>query len=154
SPPDLCLVVGDVNSTMACAIAAKKMGVRGAHVESGIRSGDWSMPEEINRVVTDSTADWHFTTPELASANLLRGGVDASRIFLVGNTMIDSLLANLPRLRKPAFWDSKGLGAREYLLLTLHRPANVDDEGILASRLAAICNAAGSRIVVFPVHPR
>ncbi|MEY6432356.1 UDP-N-acetylglucosamine 2-epimerase (non-hydrolyzing) [Thioalkalicoccus limnaeus] len=151
---DLCLVVGDVTSTMACAIAAQKLCVPVAHVEGGIRSGDWTMPEEINRMVTDSITNWFFTTSEFANANLRRAGVEESQIFFVGNTMIDTLLANLERLRPPAFWDELGLQRGGYFVLTLHRPANVDQEAALGRMLAAI--AAGTRglPVVFPVHPR
>src|SRR5688572_27206603 len=98
---DVCVVVGDVTSTMACAITAQKMHVPVAHVEAGIRSGDWSMPEEINRLATDAVTDWFFTTSEQAGANLRRAGVDDDRIFFVGNTMIDTLLANMDRLRRP-----------------------------------------------------
>lgn len=107
--PDLCLVVGDVNSTLACAITAKKSGVRVAHVEAGIRSGDILMPEEINRIVTDSITDFFFTTSEFANNNLLNLGVDNKKIFFVGNTMIDTLLFNLKRLKKPAIWDKFNL---------------------------------------------
>ena len=152
--PDLCLVVGDVTSTMACAIAAQKLGVRVAHVEAGIRSGDWSMPEEINRLVTDAITNWFFTTSEVANANLRRAGVTDERIHFVGNTMIDTLLANLPRLRPPAFWDDLGLQPGGYFVLTLHRPANVDEEAGLASLLAAIASSARDLPIVFPVHPR
>src|SRR5690554_3435141 len=126
NPSDLCLVVGDVTSTMACAITAQKLCVPVAHVEAGIRSGDWSMPEEINRMVTDSISNWFFTTSEVANDNLRAAGVDDQRICFVGNTMIDTLLANLPRLQKPAFFDALGLQAGGYVVTTLHRPANVD----------------------------
>ena len=154
TPSRLCLVVGDVTSTMACAIAAQKLCIPVAHVEGGIRSGDWSMPEEINRMVTDSITNWFFTTSEFANANLRKAGVEDERIFFVGNTMIDTLLANLERLRPPAFWDELGLQPGGYFVLTLHRPANVDQETALARMLAAI--AAGTRglPVIFPVHPR
>src|SRR5690606_25802696 len=103
APSRLCLVVGDVTSTMACAIAAQKLRIPVAHVEAGIRSGDWGMPEEINRMVTDSITNWFFTTSEKAGENLRRTGVEPERIFFVGNTMIDTLNANLDRLRPPAF---------------------------------------------------
>lgn len=154
SRSDLCLVVGDVTSTMACAIAAQKLNVGVAHVEAGIRSGDWTMPEEINRMVTDAITNCFFTTSEEANANLRRSGVSEDRIFFVGNTMIDTLLANLPRLRKPAFFDKLGLAEGEYFVTTLHRPANVDTGDGFERLLAAI--AAGTRglPVVFPVHPR
>ncbi len=126
--PDLCLVVGDVNSTMACAIVAQKMHVEVAHVEGGLRSGDWSMPEEINRMVTDSITNYFFTTTETADANLLKLGVQKERIFRVGNTMIDTLLKHRPRFKKPAVWDELGLKNDQYIVMTLHRPANVDEE--------------------------
>jgi UDP-N-acetylglucosamine 2-epimerase (non-hydrolysing) len=154
SRSDLCLVVGDVTSTMACAIAAQKLRVPVAHVEAGIRSGDWSMPEEINRLATDAITNWFFTTSEAANANLRRSGVSDDRIFFVGNTMIDTLLANLPRLKPPAFWEELKLQLGGYLVLTLHRPANVDEEAGLASLLSAIATAARGLPIVFPVHPR
>ncbi len=150
----LCLVVGDVTSTMACAIAAQKLGVPVAHVEAGIRSGDWSMPEEINRMVTDAISNWFFTTSEVANAHLRRAGVADERIYFVGNTMIDTLLANLPRLRAPDFWDSAGLQPGGYFVMTLHRPANVDDAAGFARLLAAVGEAVRGLPVVFPVHPR
>ena len=151
---DLCLVVGDVTSTMACAIAAQKLHVPVAHVEGGIRSGDWSMPEEINRMVTDAITNWFFTTSEVANANLRRAGVGEDRIFFVGNTMIDTLLANMDRLRPPEFWDELGLVRGEYLVVTLHRPANVDDPGQLAELLGAIARGSRGLPCIFPVHPR
>jgi hypothetical protein len=128
----VCLVVGDVTSTMACAIAAQKLCIPVAHVEGGIRSGDWTMPEEINRMVTDAITNWFFTTIVFANDNLRRTGVSEERIHFVGNTMIDTLLANLDRLRPPAFWDELTLRPGEYFVVTLHRPANVDDAGALS----------------------
>ena len=125
-PADACLVVGDVTSTMACAIAAQKLGIPVAHVEGGIRSGDWAMPEEINRLITDSITNWFFTTSEVANDNLRRAGVGDERIFFVGNTMIDTLRANLDRLRPPDFVASLGLQPGSYFVVTLHRPSNVD----------------------------
>jgi len=151
---DLCLVVGDVTSTMACSIAARKCGVPVAHVEGGIRSGDWTMPEEINRVVTDSITNWYFTTSETANENLRRAGVKDDRIFFVGNTMIDTLLKQMPRLRPPAFWNELGLQPGRYFVVTLHRPANVDGEQHLLRLLRAIVGGAEGLAVVFPVHPR
>ena len=151
---DLCLVVGDVTSTLACAIAARKLGVPVAHVEGGIRSGDWSMPEEINRVATDAITNWFFTTSETANANLRHAGVAAERIFFVGNTMIDTLLKQLPRLRPPPFWDALALRPGGYFVVTLHRPANVDGEQQLLRLLQAIAAGAAGLPVVFPVHPR
>lgn len=152
--PDLVLVVGDVTSTMACTITAKKLCVDVAHVEAGIRSGDMTMPEEINRIVTDSLCDYFFTTSEQANAQLRKSGVPDSRIFFVGNTMIDTLYQNLERLRKPAFWDEHKLKAGDYFLVTLHRPSNVDDPKKLASILQAIREASLDFPVIFPVHPR
>lgn len=154
SPSDLCLVVGDVTSTMACAITAQKLGIPVAHVEAGIRSGDWSMPEEINRLVTDSITNWFFTTSEVANENLRRSGVSDDRIFFVGNTMIDTLLANLHRLRKPDFYDELNLTAGNYFVVTLHRPANVDKGDSFAQLLHAIGEATRGLPVIFPVHPR
>ena len=113
-PSECCVVVGDVTSTMACAITARKLGVPVAHVEAGIRSGDWSMPEEINRVVTDSITNWFFTTSAWAGANLLRAGISEDRIFFVGNTMIDTLLAQEARFRRPSFWTELGLQEKRY----------------------------------------
>lgn len=151
---DLCLVVGDVTSTMACSIAAQKLGVNVAHVEGGIRSGDWTMPEEINRMVTDAITNWFFTTSETANRNLRGLGVSDSRIFFVGNTMIDTLLSNMDRLQRPAFWDTHGLKSGSYFVLTLHRPANVDGAGGFAKLLQAIGQGTRGMPVVFPVHPR
>jgi len=153
-PASVCLVVGDVTSTMACAITAQKLTIPVAHVEGGIRSGDWTMPEEINRLVTDAITNWFFTTSEVANANLRRAGVEGGRIFFVGNTMIDTLLANLHRTRPPAWWDAQGLVPQGYDVLTLHRPANVDDPEVLTRLLAAVASGAGDRPVVFPAHPR
>ena len=150
----VCLVVGDVTSTMACAITAQKEGVAVAHVEAGIRSGDWGMPEEINRLVTDAITNWFFTTSDMANANLKQAGVDARRIFFVGNTMIDTLLINRDRLRPPDFWENQGLESKQYLVMTLHRPANVDFIDRLERMLREICSAAPDLAIVFPVHPR
>jgi UDP-N-acetylglucosamine 2-epimerase (non-hydrolysing) len=150
----MCLVVGDVTSTMACAISAQKLGVPVAHVEAGIRSGDWSMPEEINRLVTDSITNWFFTTSEGANANLRHAGVKDEAIFLVGNTMIDTLMSHLARLRTPPFWHTAALQPGGYFVMTLHRPANVDAPATLAAVLHAIGEAARGMPVIFPVHPR
>jgi len=151
---DLCLVVGDVTSTMACSIVARKLGVPVAHVEGGIRSGDWTMPEEINRVVTDSLTNWFFTTSETANDNLRRSGITDDRIFFVGNTMIDTLLKQMPRLRPPDCWKSLKLESGNYFVVTLHRPANVDGDQQLLWLLHAIADGACGVPVVFPVHPR
>jgi UDP-N-acetylglucosamine 2-epimerase (non-hydrolysing) len=153
-PSSLCLVVGDVNSTMACAITAQKLRIPVAHVEGGIRSGDWTMPEEINRLATDAVTNWFFTTSEYANTNLRKSGVSEDRIFFVGNTMIDTLLANLDRLRKPAFFDAMGLASQQYFVTTLHRPANVDASADFLRLLKAIAAGARDLPVLFPVHPR
>src|SRR5690606_4199674 len=126
SPTDLVLVVGDVTSTMACSIVAKKLNTKVAHVEAGIRSGDLTMPEEINRIVTDALADYFFTTSEVANENLRKNGIKEEQIFFVGNVMIDTLLANKTKFLKPAIFNKLGLKANEYVVLTMHRPANVD----------------------------
>ncbi len=152
--PDLCIVVGDVTSTMACAIAAKKLLVKVAHVEGGIRSGDMTMPEEINRIVTDSITDYFFTTSGTANENLRRCGVADDRIFFVGNTMIDTLLFARQRFRKPSLWDDLGLKEKHYIVLTLHRPNNVDDPANLRRLLDEIINSSSGLPVIFPVHPR
>ncbi len=151
---DLCLVVGDVTSTMACSVVARKLGVPVAHVEGGIRSGDWSMPEEINRVVTDSITNWFFTTSETANENLRNAGVSDDRIYFVGNTMIDTLLKQTEHLRPPLFWDELRLWGGNYFVVTLHRPANVDGEQQLLFLLQAIAAGTEGLPVVFPVHPR
>ena len=154
TPSDLCLVVGDVTSTMACAITSQKLRVPVAHVEAGIRSGDWSMPEEINRMVTDSITNYFFTTSEYANENLKNTGVGSDRVFFVGNTMIDTLLANIHRLRKPSFWDDYSLGEKEYVVLTMHRPSNVDVGTSLKQKLKAIAVGTRGLPIIFPVHPR
>ena len=151
---DLCIVVGDVTSTMACAISARKLHVLVAHVESGIRSGDWTMPEEINRVVTDSITNYFFTTSEVANENLRRSGIKNENIFFVGNTMIDTLLKNRPRFSKPKIWDLLNLREKEFIILTLHRPANVDGEGNLKELIDEIITHSHNLQLIFPVHPR
>lgn len=151
---DMCLVVGDVNSTMACAITAQKCGVQVAHVEGGIRSGDWTMPEEINRIVTDSISNRFFTTSRHANETLRKAGIEEDRIHFVGNTMIDTLLANMDRLKAPAFWEELALQPGGYFVATLHRPANVDNVDGFARMLGAIGTASRGVPVVFPVHPR
>jgi UDP-N-acetylglucosamine 2-epimerase (non-hydrolysing) len=150
----LCLVVGDVTSTMACAIVAQKLCIPVAHVEAGIRSGDWTMPEEINRMVTDAITNYFFTTSEVANQNLRRAGVGDERIFFVGNTMIDTLLGHMARFTPPAFWAEAGLQAGQYFVMTMHRPANVDTAQGFAAVLQAIGDGARGMTVVFPVHPR
>jgi UDP-N-acetylglucosamine 2-epimerase (non-hydrolysing) len=151
---DLCLVVGDVTSTMACAIVAQKLHVKVAHVEAGIRSGDWSMPEEINRLVTDSITNFFFTTTEFANQSLLQSGVSKERIFWVGNTMIDTLLKHKSRFIKPSIWNDLQLKEQQYIVMTLHRPANVDEEGKLKELIDEIISNSNGLNLIFPVHPR
>lgn len=148
--PDIVLVYGDVNSTVAAALVCSKLGIRVGHVEAGLRSFDWSMPEEINRVVTDRLADMLFTPSEDGDRNLLREGTDPRRIFRVGNVMIDSLTRLLPvaeRLPRNGYPD-------RYALVTLHRPSNVDDGDTLKSLLQSLLQVNDEMAVVFPVHPR
>jgi UDP-N-acetylglucosamine 2-epimerase (non-hydrolysing) len=151
---DLCLVVGDVTSTMACAIVAQKLHIPVAHVEAGIRSGDWTMPEEINRLITDSITNYFFTTTPEATKTILYTGVSEDRVFWVGNTMIDTLLKQRPRFRKPNFWDGLDLKKGQYIVITLHRPANVDDEEKLKELLDEIISNSNGLPLIFPVHPR
>jgi UDP-N-acetylglucosamine 2-epimerase (non-hydrolysing) len=151
---DICLVVGDVTSTMACAIVAKKQKMIVIHVEAGIRSFDLTMPEEINRMVTDSITDYFYTTSEIANNNLRKLGINESRIIFVGNTMIDTLLKNLSRLKKPTLFNEFNLKPQEYFVLTLHRPANVDHGNNLQEILEEIVKSSKGLPVIFPVHPR
>ncbi len=152
--PDLCLVVGDVTSTMACTITARKMGVEVAHVEAGIRSGDMSMPEEINRIVTDSITNYFFITSSTADQNLKNAGVPEKSIWFVGNTMIDTLLKFRPEFKKPGVFDEASLQSGNYFVLTMHRPANVDEKNTLMKMIAEIMKHSRDLPVVFPVHPR
>jgi UDP-N-acetylglucosamine 2-epimerase (non-hydrolysing) len=160
--PDVVMVVGDVNSTIACGLVATKLGIRVAHVEAGLRSFDRNMPEEINRVLTDSISDYLFVTEPSGVANLRREGVDERKIFLVGNVMIDSLRAFLPRARETSILRELGLvsenGAAErpkpYVLLTLHRPSNVDDPAKLGPLLRLLGEIGEHVPVIFPAHPR
>ena len=154
NPTDLVLVVGDVNSTMACAIVAKKMNIKVAHVEAGIRSGDMTMPEEINRIVTDSITDYFFTTSLNASENLLKYGANPENIHFVGNVMIDTLFKNIDRIVAPDFWTEHKLEPKNYIVLTLHRPANVDEEKSLVELLQGIDVLVGNKKIIFPIHPR
>lgn len=154
NPTDLVVVVGDVTSTMACSIVAKKLNTKVAHIEAGIRSWDLTMPEEINRMVTDVLTDFFFTTSTIANQNLRNAGVKEEQIFFVGNLMIDTLLANFSRLKKPALFDDLGLREKEYIMLTLHRPANVDEENKLKALMSEIVNSIHGLPLVFPIHPR
>ncbi len=152
--PELCIVVGDVTSTMACSIVAKKEGIKVAHVEGGIRSGDEGMPEEINRMVTDSITDYFFTTSHVANKNLKNLGHNENKVFFVGNTMIDSLLNNLDRIIEPELYKNNNLAQKPYLVMTLHRPSNVDAMESLRSLLDIINDNVKDHKVVFPMHPR
>ncbi|MGE5106637.1 MAG: non-hydrolyzing UDP-N-acetylglucosamine 2-epimerase [Sphingobacteriales bacterium] len=154
NPADLVLVVGDVTSTLACSVVAKKLCTPVAHVEAGIRSGDMTMPEEINRIVTDSISDLFFTTSKSASENLLLHGISEAKVHFVGNTMVDTLLKNIPRFVRPAFYDNWGLNKGGYFVVTLHRPANVDNQQQLRTMVEAILRSADGYPVIFPVHPR
>ena len=179
-PTDLVLVVGDVTSTMACSIVAKKLNTRVCHVEAGIRSWDLSMPEEINRMVTDSLADYMFTTSEIANKNLLMAGATlvnspspmancplptlqeeqyafqriSQRVWYVGNVMIDTLLANRSRFRRPAVFDELQLTDGQYIMMTMHRPANVDEEAHLKALMEQIITNVHGLPIIFPIHPR
>lgn len=154
NPTDLVIVVGDVTSTMACTLVAKKMNTPVAHIEAGIRSFDMTMPEEINRIVTDSLADYFFTTTTLAGDNLRKNGVPDDRIFFVGNVMIDTLMANRQRFCQPPVWNDLNLKEKGYVVLTLHRPANVDEASHLKALMSAITDNVNGLPVVFPIHPR
>lgn len=169
-PADIVLVVGDVTSTMACSIVAKKLNTKVCHVEAGIRSWDLTMPEEINRMVTDSLADYMFTTSEVANRNLVRQGATLmndgmseakplndgmmQKVWFVGNVMIDTLLANRSRFRKPEVWDELGLKDKQFIVMTMHRPANVDEENHLSAMMEQIIDNAHGLPVIFPIHPR
>ena len=167
-PADIVLVVGDVTSTMACSIVAKKLNTKVCHVEAGIRSWDLTMPEEINRMVTDSLADYMFTTSEVANRNLVRQGATLMSermneltnerslqcVWFVGNVMIDTLLANRARFRKPAIWDELGLKEKQYIVMTMHRPANVDEESHLKAMMEQIITNVRGLPIIFPIHPR
>jgi len=154
NPCDLVMVVGDVTSTMACTLVAKKANIKVAHVEAGIRSGDMKMPEEINRIVTDSLTDYFFTTSTYANENLKNLGVSENNIFYVGNVMIDTLLKNENRLKQPKIWEKLQLKAKNYLVLTLHRPSNVDEVSQLKTLITQIAMLSKDYQIIFPVHPR
>ena len=152
--PDLVLVVGDVNSTVACALVAAKLGIAVAHVEAGLRSFDWSMPEEINRVVTDRLSDLLFTTEESGNVNLAKEGVPDERVHFVGNVMIDTLLTHRSRALESGVTEKLGVTPGGYGLVTLHRPSNVDSEPALTGIVAALAQLAQDRPILFPAHPR
>ena len=152
--PDMVVVAGDVNSTLACALAASKLCIPVAHLEAGLRSEDWTMPEEVNRVLTDRMSDVLFTHSPEAEPNLLREGIDPARIQYVGNTMIDSLRRLEGRARRRGAWSELGLNDGEYVLVTLHRPSNVDDPVRLSAIVEALIELGARTPVLFPVHPR
>jgi UDP-N-acetylglucosamine 2-epimerase (non-hydrolysing) len=152
--PDMIVVAGDVNSTMACALVGAKETIPVAHVEAGLRSFDRTMPEEVNRVVADAVSDLLFTTEKSADVNLAREGVPADKVFLTGNVMIDSLVAALETARRSAILSQVGIAPGKYALLTLHRPSNVDDRERFMATLQAVSQIAEQIPVVFPVHPR
>jgi UDP-N-acetylglucosamine 2-epimerase (non-hydrolysing) len=152
--PDLIIVVGDVNSTLACALVGAKALVSVAHVEAGLRSFDLTMPEEINRMITDVLSTFCFTTSTGAGENLLREGVKPERIFFVGNIMIDTLLFHIDRSERSRILEELGLAPGGYALITLHRPSNVDDPAVFAGIMGALADIARFLPVVFPVHPR
>ena len=182
NPTDLVLVVGDVTSTMACSIVAKKLNTKVCHVEAGIRSWDLTMPEEINRMVTDALADYMFTTSEIANKNLVLQGAElevkgerlkargeelpalpeeqyafkrnVQRVWYVGNVMIDTLQANRSRFRKPEVYDALGLEEKQYVVMTMHRPANVDEEAHLKALMEQIITNVHGLPIIFPIHPR
>jgi UDP-N-acetylglucosamine 2-epimerase (non-hydrolysing) len=156
--PDWVVVVGDVNSTLACALVAVKLkpsvGCRIAHVEAGLRSGDWRMPEEVNRVLTDQIADLLLLPSRDARANLIREGIPEERMVFVGNVMIDTLFKNLPRAQSLAVAESLGLERGKYVVSTVHRPSNVDSPEVLRSLLEGLALVAQRMPVVLPLHPR
>lgn len=152
--PDAVLVYGDVNSTVAAALVAAKLGFRVAHVEAGLRSRDWGMPEEINRVVTDRLSDWLFSPSWDAVENLRAEGVPAERVHMVGNIMVDTLVALLPRARAAHSAQRLGVGDRPFVFVTLHRPNNVDDPATLRELLDTLVELCLEVPVLFPVHPR
>jgi UDP-N-acetylglucosamine 2-epimerase (non-hydrolysing) len=152
--PDIVIVFGDVNSTLACAITAKKLHIKVAHVESGLRSRDMKMPEEINRLVTDAISDILYTPSEDANDNLIREGKSKESIEFVGNIMIDTLFSQKQKADETKFFQSLQLSQNEYVLLTLHRPSNVDEKDTFESILSAVKIIAEEKTVVFPAHPR
>ncbi|MCA9558833.1 MAG: UDP-N-acetylglucosamine 2-epimerase (non-hydrolyzing) [Myxococcales bacterium] len=152
--PDLVVVVGDVNSTISCALVAAKAGVAVAHVEAGLRSFDRTMPEEINRVLTDQLSDLLFVSEQSGLINLAREGLDHEGVHFVGNVMIDSLYRNLPKADASSVVDDHDLTPGQYAVLTMHRPANVDDPRVLGRLLGVVERVAAQMPIVFPAHPR
>ena len=152
--PDLVIVVGDVNSTVACTLAAVKLGIKVAHLEAGLRSFDRTMPEEINRIVTDSIADYLWTPFLDADANLIREGIDSEKITLVGNIMIDSLVIMTTAIRRETIRQDMELADKSYGVVTLHRPSNVDNPDVLSRLCRTLVSVSEQNPIVFPVHPR
>ena len=152
--PQLIIVVGDVNSTIACALTASKLKIKVAHVEAGLRSFDRDMPEEINRILTDAISDYLFITESSARQNLLCEGIPEEKIFFVGNTMIDTLVSHLPISKQSRILDTLHIKEKQYVLVTLHRPSNVDHQEDLSPIIDVLGKIAGYLPVVFPVHPR
>jgi UDP-N-acetylglucosamine 2-epimerase (non-hydrolysing) len=152
--PDIMLVVGDVNSTIACALVAVKLGIKVAHVEAGLRSFDREMPEEINRILTDAISDYLFVTEPSGVKNLTNENVSPNKIFLVGNVMIDTLLRNVKKADASPILETLGLQSRGFVLLTLHRPSNVDDPHVLGRLMDVLKTIGQTTPIVFPVHPR
>ena len=152
--PDLVIVVGDVNSTIACSLTAKKLNIKVAHVEAGLRSFDMEMPEEINRILTDRISDYLFVTEKSGLENLKNEGVDDSKIFFVGNTMIDSLTYYLPKAEKSKILEEFDLVKGNYVLVTFHRPSNVDGKEELTKLINFLNKIAEKRKIIFPIHPR
>jgi len=152
--PDLVVVVGDVNSTVACTLAAVKLGIEVAHLEAGLRSFDRTMPEEINRIVTDSIADYLWTPSPDADENLIHDGITSEKISMVGNVMIDSLVMMTPAIRTETTREDLGLVGKNYGVVTLHRPSNVDNPDVLSRLCQELTRIAKQTTLVFPVHPR
>ena len=154
SKPDATVVIGDINSTVACAIAAVKLGIPLVHLEAGLRSGDRSMPEEINRILTDSVANLLWTPSPDGDAHLLSSGVPEEKIVRVGNIMIDTLTEMLPQVRESKFLATLALQHKEYVVITLHRPSNVDDPKQLSILLDEVCKMSETFDIIWPIHPR
>ncbi len=152
--PDLVVVVGDVNSTIACGLTIVKMGIPLAHVEAGLRSFDKTMPEEINRILTDAISEYLFTTERSANENLRREGVSDDKIFFVGNVMIDTLMKHKSKAEKSNIHEVIKLKKKSYALVTLHRPSNVDHKETLENILCALKEISGRMPIIFPCHPR
>jgi len=152
--PELVIVVGDVNSTMACTITAKKLNIKVAHVEAGLRSHDMTMPEEINRLCTDVLCDYLFTTDHFANKNLLAEGISEDKVFFVGNVMIDTLITHVDKAKKLDVWKRFGASRGNYVAMTMHRPGNVDDRDVLSNIFEALQHIAKRFPIIFPMHPR